>query len=334
MRYLVVCLRGFEGAVRINRLRLRASEPDVKWPGRFQSDDHRLNQTQPKLDSPEQLVLFIDHPGMGWHNKNEAGIDRRGTNAALNAILVLAKRALADLETVAGNHAAARELRADANHLSALITGTFFDTRRALFVDGVLEGQPHSQISEQTNTLAIAAGCCGDETARSILVRLLQSTDTTIARSGPYFWAYLFPELRRLGLYKLALDRTRALWGRMVESGATALWETFLGDDLDTWCRPWAGAPLEFLLTGILGLPGINVHGSPIILRPRYDLLAKAEGSIFMRHGLFSIGWIRSAETIHLRGFCPAGVTIKVHAPDGEVLISTEGDWEITRKLA
>jgi len=279
------------------------------------------------------MVLFIDHPGMGWHNKNEAGIDRRGTNAALNAILVLAKRALADLETVAGNHARATELRADANQLSALISGTFYDVKRALFVDGILDGQPHSQISEQTNTLAIAAGCCDDNVARSILVRLLQSKDTTIARNGPYFWAYLFPELSRLGLHQLALDRTRALWGRMVEGGATALWETFLGDDLDTWCHPWAGAPLEFVLTNILSLPGVHFDERTTSLRPRYDLLGKAEGSIFTPRGLFSMGWIRSADSVQLHGVCPAGITIEVHSPKGEVLISAEGQWEIARKL-
>src|SRR5690606_9649704 len=123
---------------------------------------------------------------------------------------------------------------------------------------------------------------------RQILKHLLTSDDPRIARCGPYFWAYLFPELVRLGLDTHAIEKTRRLWGGMLAGGATTLWETFLGDDLDTWCHPWSGAPIEYLLTGVLGLPGHGFDPDNVVLRPRTTLLKHAKGSIFTRLGRFS----------------------------------------------
>ena len=105
------------------------------------------------------------------------------------------------------------------------------------------------------------------------------------------FWAYTYAECARLGLHDLALQKTRHLWGRMLDGGATTLWETFLGDDLDTWCHPWSGAPIEFLLTHVLGLPGHDFDENDIVLRPRTDLLPQARGSIWTRLGWFTIEW-------------------------------------------
>src|SRR5690606_22368530 len=78
-----------------------------------QCDDPAL----PDFASKQQLNLFIDHPGMGWHNQGEAGIDRRGSNAALTALDVLARRALADLESALGEDDRAQRLRKQAEHL-------------------------------------------------------------------------------------------------------------------------------------------------------------------------------------------------------------------------
>lgn len=284
---------------------------------------------QPVFGESDGLVLIIDHPGMGWHNKNEAGIDRRGTNAALNALIVIAKRALADLEDIVGERSNARALREDAERLADLIGKTFFDPARSVFVDGVLDGERLKQISEQTNTLAIAARCCDDDTARGILSSLLTNPDDKIARNGPYFWAYLFPELLRLGLHELGARCTRARWGKMLDGGASTLWETFLGDDLDSWCHPWAAAPVDFLSAGILGLPLIS-DGMEIVLRPRFDLLSSASGSAFTNQGWISISWSRVGNAFEIRGTLPNGVEAAVLSPTGRSIAKARGEWATT----
>ena len=272
--------------------------PDLQygrpWEKTFDASNATFNEGQ-------RPILFIDHSGLGWHNKLEAGIDRRGPSAALNALIVQAKRALADLEEDG------TALRADADQLAGRIRATFFDPTRRMFTD-IERGR---QISEQTNTWCIAARCCDDETARVILTKLLTSDSPYISRNGPYFWAYLYPELARLGLHQLAVDKTRTLWGPMLDGGATTLWESFLGDDLDTWCHPWSGAPLEFLLTQVLGLPGHGFRDQNIVLRPRTDLLSQASGSIYTRLGWFSIEWNKD----DVRFTAPPGVKVTIMRP-------------------
>jgi hypothetical protein len=293
--------------------------------------DFPYDPHSPQMREEDNLMLFIDHPGMGWHNVTEAGIDRRGTNAALNALIILAQRALADLEEAVGEPPRAEALRSEASALAAQVRQSFFDPQKGLFVDGIHEGKPLSQISEQTNTWAIAAGCCTDEEARRIIIRLLDDPDPAVARNGPYFWAYLLPEMARLGLHRLALDRIAARWGPMLDGGATTLWETFTGDHLDTWCHPWSGAPIEFYLTHVLGLPGLDSPDEPVVLRPRADLMAQAAGQVGTRHGMVSMAWQTEGKKVKLQGTLPGTLRGRLILPEGERQVS--GSWMLETQM-
>lgn len=288
------------------------------------------NPTRPSFDKLESMNLFIDHPGLGWHNPHDAGIDRRGTNAALNGFYVMAKRALADLEEATGERTAASRLRKEADAIAKALHETFYDPSRKLFVDGVFEGKQLAQVSEQTNTLAVAAGCLPDDAARDLLERLLNSNDPTIARNGPYFWTYLFPEMTRLGLTPLALSKARQFWGRMIDGGASALWETFAGDDLDSWCHPWSAAIQAFLQTTILGLPSVEFDPQAVTLRPRTDLLPQARGGVFTRSGRFEIEWQRDGDQLILAGAVPEGLRATLENSTGTPIQSVSGRFSVS----
>ncbi len=282
----------------------------------------------PQLRREDNWLLFIDHPGLGWHNTRDAGIDRRGTNAALNALIVQTQRALAEMEAAIGNDDHAQALGKAATLLARRIRQTCYNPSRGVFIDGIFEGRQLTQISEQTNTWAIAARCCDDDEARRIITKLLTDPDPTIARNGPYFWAYLLPEMARLGMHKLAAERIVTLWKPMIDAGATTLWETFAGDSLDTWSHPWAGAPLEFYLTQILGLPGIDQQGDVATLRPRVDLMKDASGRIFTRHGPVSIAWRGEAGQVVLTGTMPSGMRGRVSV-NGQTHEVTGVSWTL-----
>jgi alpha-L-rhamnosidase len=156
----------------------------------------------------------------------------------------------------------------------------------------------------------------------------LREDDPHLARCGPYFWTYLLPLLARHDLHGYALQEIRRLWGRMLDEGASTLWETFSGDELDTWCHPWSAAPLEFLMTSILGLDPLSLGGLHPILRPRTDLLPRAEGRIFVSKGEVRISWDTDARgRPRLAGRLPEGVTAILQRPDGEDLATVSGVW-------
>jgi hypothetical protein len=155
--------------------------------------------------------VFIDRPGMGWHNVEEPGIDRRGCNAAMNALLVIALRALAELEEACGE-AGADELRRRAGALAAVAARKFWNAREGAFVDGVRGGCQLEQVSQQTNTWCVLAGFCSGEQARAVLRRILDGTDAKLARSGPYFWTFMLPALAGAGMLGEAVAEVERLW--------------------------------------------------------------------------------------------------------------------------
>ncbi len=284
-----------------------------------------------KRIAPSQK-LFIDHPGMGWHNVNEPGIDRNGLSAAFNALIVRAWRAMAEmLEAI---HLPDENWNDRADELIKRVRATFYDPSQGVYVDAVLDDKRSTQISQQTNAWAIGAGGASDEESRSILNKLSDHPEPEICWGGPYFWAYIFPELTRLGMHDLALRQARSLWQKMLDGGATLLWETFLGDGLDSWCHPWSGAPIEFYLTGIAGLPGLDFDPASVVLKPRTDLLKTCRASIQTRAGAFSIQWERQGDQLHLQGHCPADIQAKLIFPDGIEVSDLRGDWRFAKSPA
>jgi len=279
-------------------------------------------------DEPWGAMLFIDHPGIGWHGKSEPGIDRRGTNAAINAIYVVALRALAELEE-AFDGGRAESLRLEARKTASAAGKAFFNEAESAFADGVGEdGELLRQISQQTNTWCLWAGLCDKDRTKAVIRRILREPDAAMARSGPYFWYYMFPLLAAEGMHELALEHIRRLWGPMLDAGATTLWETFVGDEDDTWCHPWAGAPLEFLMTEILGLDPISLRSGRGVLQPRTDLLGSASGSIVLPAGPVSIQWKPDGKGgVELSGELPEGLAADLHGPGGELLKSVRGSW-------
>jgi len=192
--------------------------------------------------------LFIDHVGLGGHNIGEPGIDRRGINAAINAAYIRARYALAELESTLGNKGLSEISQKLAEHTCSAARAAFFNHQLGVFVDGVLDGQPLAQISEQTNTWCVMAGMCDQPSGREMMQNLLTSQDPHIVRCGPYFLSYTLPLLDELGLSDLAVEVIRERWGRMTQADASCTWETFAGDELDSRCHPWSAAPLAYLL--------------------------------------------------------------------------------------
>jgi alpha-L-rhamnosidase len=281
--------------------------------------------TAATIDRPS-LNVFIDHAGMGWHNAGEPGIDRRGLNAAMNALLVLGRRALADLLEACGTDGAAARRR-QAAALAAAVTERFWSTEQGAFVDGVREGKPLAQVSQQTNTWCLMAGCAPAGREADILRRILDPADTAVARCGPYFYTYLLPLLARYGLWAEALAELRR-WQVMLDGGATTLWETFAGDHLDSFCHPWSGAPVDFLPRRVAGIGALPQGASAVRLTPQCGLLAGAAARVETVRGSVALAWQTEAGGIALRGELPEGVDGELALPDG-TRRTVHGGWSL-----
>lgn len=294
--------------------------PDRVWENVYDPD-------RPHID--HGLNLFIDHPGLGWHNVGQPGIDRRGINAGIHCLLIQARECLAELEHALGSHATAQQLRTQAQSMRDIARHTFYNSTRECFVDGVLDGRPLAQVSQHTNTWALQAGLLDPVAAQKLMHRMVNEPDADIARAGPYFWLYILPTMAKLGQHKLALALVRSLWSGMVNRNATTLWETFSGDDHDSACHPWSAAPIEFFLTAIAGLPAFALPGVQVELRPRVDLLDRVDARIETAAGPIEIKWSTTVSGIALAGKLPVGISAKLIDPNGQIHSALQGDWSL-----
>lgn len=273
--------------------------------------------------------LFIDHPGMGWHNLKDAGIDRRGCNAAMHALFCATCRGFNEMATVIG----ARRLPARQFEPTRLRSQKiFWDPKKRVFVDGVLEGQRLGQVSQQTNAWCMLAGFKVPGGARNLWRRLLREKSAKLARSGPYFWSYMLPELARVGLHRDALAAVENLWGGMLARGATTAWETFAGDHLDSFCHPWSCAPLDFLLRYVAGIGNLPRNAKTIVLSPRPDLLKDVKARVVFPQGAVCVAWTRRNKALLISGRLPSGIMGRLCLPQSKSLL-VKGSWRINASV-
>lgn len=227
-------------------------------------------------------VLFLDHPGLGWHVPNEPGLERRGWSAGLNLFFLQALRSYA---AVGGCPPV------DPDALAATIHRTFWDEKRGVYADTVIEGKFSGQISQQINALAVATGVCPPDRARAVLSRILDPNDAALCRCTPYFWIYLAQALVKSGMQAEMLKHVATRWKHMLDHDATTWWETFAGDHLDSFCHPWSSVPAPIALTEILGIKPGSPGYATVRVEPLTKLIRSASGTVKLPRGSVHVSW-------------------------------------------
>ncbi len=262
-------------------------------------------------------TLFIDHPGLGWHNFPHPGLDRRGLSAGLNLFMLRALQCWSRLLAEIGHADRSEATASEAQGLSEAIEHTFFDAQRGVYADALVDGRLSDRVSQQINTLAILTGVCPAHRRRDVLEHVL-SDDPDLCRCSPYFWLYQFDAMAMAGMHEEMLRAIIDLWGAMVEAGATTWWETFLGDELDSLCHPWSSAPCHALQKHFLGVQCAGPGFAQARIAPRMDLLPEMAGSVCTVRGEIEVRWSRSGEgRVELFVRVPAGCAATIVAPEG-----------------
>ena len=112
-------------------------------------------------------LLFLDHPGLGWHPRETTGIDRRDVNAGIQCFLLQALLALRELGGASG--ATGLDRRIDT--LRATVRDRFLDPERGLLADARLEDGSLVGCSQVVNALAVTTGVFAADEAPAATVR-------------------------------------------------------------------------------------------------------------------------------------------------------------------
>lgn len=193
----------------------------------------------------EKIRIFIDHPGIGWHNFPHPGIDRKGVSCPLNMFyynFICVLSIIADEIKKEDVHI---QLSDEAQRLQDTIIKRFYDGR--VFHDAIDNDIISTGTSWQTNALAVCFNLIEGVRAKIAMEYIIENYDK-LCRCSPYFYFYLLPAMEKVSMQPQALELIKIEWGNMIKHGATTTWETFSGDERDSLCHPWSTAPILFLL--------------------------------------------------------------------------------------
>ena len=261
-----------------------------------------------KLDYDIGLdCLFIDHPGLGWHDFDYPGIERDGISAPFNFFYILALRNVAELCKETGKSDLEKQLFSEADVIAEAAAKLFWNDDTGYFADVLSPDGNLKGFSQQTNALALLAGIVSEQMADRMIPQILDESNPALCRCSPYFYYFLFKALYGRGRDAEILDIIKNRWGGMIDKGATSTWETFDGGSKDSLCHAWSAAPTYFLLSSYAGIQVNKTAFEEVTVSPRFDLFKSMDAAVATPKGILRVVWNTDADGV---------VSYQIKAPD------------------
>ncbi|MHB9038915.1 MAG: alpha-L-rhamnosidase C-terminal domain-containing protein, partial [Armatimonadota bacterium] len=198
-----------------------------------------------------------------------------------------------------------------------------WNDERQAYVDCIHEdGTPSTIFSQQTQTIAYLCDIVPPE-RRELFERYLKDVPKDWVKIGsPFMMAFTLEVLERAGDIDSVVKLIRRWWGMMIQTDATACWETFHNALGSTWptrsyCHAWSAAPAYALPAYVLGVQPIEPGFAKFSLRPHLGDLEFARGAVPTPHGDILIDMCRTQE----------GVTIDLTVPTGTVAVMRDVEY-------
>lgn len=280
-----------------------------------------------------------------WHFMDWAGVGRHGYAATLNAQLIGAWRAAAELCDACDMSRAARRYRDLAQKTQAALHALHWDERRGVYVDVVYPatGTQDLRVSQHANAaMALWAEMPDDRAARALQRitdpdRLTFTPAPPIAPTGEtldpeqgvvlantFYSHFVYEALASRGQLGVAIELMRARFGPMLERGATTLWESF--EPTASLCHAFSASPTWQLSRRVLGVHPILPGYAQIGVAPDLAGLDHASGVFPTLVGDVSVGLTRDGDGFIAKVQGPPGVPLQMQAAPG--LRHASGDLE------
>lgn len=249
-------------------------------------------------------LLFLDHPGNGWHSMTTTGIDRRDPNAGFNLYYLQALQALAALERACGTPA---RLGAEIEAVARAVRAACWVPAQGLVADAApLDGRT-PRFSQLANALAITTGVLQGAQARQALAAVLDiPRHPWVSQGTPYSYFFLAEAAARTGMAAEAVRAFTRDFAGMLDRGATTTWEAWRGENHDSLNHAWS-APLPYLIRrGVMGLAPEKPGYAAARLQPCFEAFDRFRAVQCVPAGEVSVAWDRIS---------PAAVQLTVEAP-------------------
>ncbi len=178
-------------------------------------------------------------------------------------------------------------------------------------------------------TNALLAGLGTDEQRKTVYRRVFADPEFRCTGT-PYFGYHVLRALALLGRHDDALDMLRRYWGKMIDLGATTVWEEFerewnlkphqqppqpFGYGCNSLCQPAGSGPVRWLHQEILSVKPAAPGFAKILIEPRPTGLTWAKGNVPTPHGVVKIAWQHQAEEFQIEIDLPKGTAAQIILP-------------------
>lgn len=282
---------------------------------------------------PNDLLANVPH----WHFIEWARVGREGESMPINALLVGALQAAAQVAECVGYAPLATRYRERAQRVRSALRARHFDGGRGVFVDSVdpQSAAQRPQVSQQGNALAILFDIAQPQEVGRIVSyimdeRRLRRTatppvtfaadpldpQTDVVRANTYFSHFLYSALGKAGHFDLALRDMHRLYGAMIASGSETLWEST--EPVASLCHAFSATPVYQLPACVLGVTPTAPGFTRARVAPQWCELSSAAGCYPTPRGPIQVRWQRAGtNAFELSITVPDGIAIDLELPAG-----------------
>ena len=243
---------------------------------------------------------------------DRADLERRGEVTSLNCFYHQALQVASALAIIADHADDAQAYLDSGNRLRAAINKFMYVPRRGLYAECRADGRLVEKFSRQTNILA-ALFEITDQYQKAGIFR--QLTNGALPELGsPYFASYYLEALYSADRHSDALDYIRRKWGRIIDAGATTLWEDFDFGTQGSLCHGSAVCPTRDLIAEFVGIkpvPGAYRYA----VTPHPGDLKWARGAVETRTGRLVVDWRVLRDRLDIEVSVPKDLKVDVYPP-------------------
>lgn len=205
---------------------------------------------------------FIQAKDGDWTFIDWSDIDKTGAVCAEQMLYIRTKTAMAEIAEIIGEDT--KNYRREAKELLGRVNDFYWDKEKGAYIDSYSSGKRN--VTRHANIFALLFDIADSAQRESIIKNVLLS-DSIQKITTPYFEGYELDAMCSIGNFSFFENMLTSYWGKMLELGATTVWEAFdptqngaehyamYGNRFaKSLCHAWGSTPIYLLGRYYLGV--------------------------------------------------------------------------------
>ena len=249
---------------------------------------------------------FLEGIPGDWTFIDWSTIDKTGAVCAEQILLSAAYKYIALIDEILGVED--RGFNKKSKDLLAKINKLYWDEEKGAFIDSFTSGKRN--VTRHANIFAVMYDLATKEQVESILENVLLNDNVTKITT-PYFEGYELDVLAKLNRFEKIEDMLHNYWGKMIELGATTIWEEFDPTKSGTehyamygslygksLCHAWGAGPIYLFGKYYLGVYPTSAGYKTFNVEPHSGTLTYFEGTVPVNDGRVKVKYENDKVTV------------------------------------